>query len=446
VNVYWLKVIPPVLRRRLERRPRLVNAISNTGWLLGDKAVRFGFGVFVTVWMARYLGPENFGLYSYAVALGALFSVVATLGLDGIVVRELVRVPAIRVEILGTAFALRLVAGTVMMLVALSTVVFLRPKDTVSHWLVGIITAGAIFQAADVIDYWFQSEVRSKYVVIARSAAFLSASALKVCLILGGASLIAFGWATLSETTIAAVGLVTAYWLAGQQLSNWRFLAARARSLLRDSWPLMLSGAAIMVYVKIDQVMLGQIVGGKAVGIYSAAARISEVWYLVPMAIVASVSPSIIAAREVSEDLFYRRIATLFQTVTALSLVIALVMSVMASHITLLLYGSEYATAGQVLAIHIWAVPFVFLGVAQGPWTLSENMTRHALMRTVLGALTNVCLNSWLIPKQGVIGAAIATVISQALASVLLNAVTHETRRIFYMQTKALLLWSSWQR
>jgi PST family polysaccharide transporter len=446
VNGYWLKAIPLALRRRLERRPHLVNAISNTGWLLSDKAVRLGVGLFVTVWMARYLGPEHFGLYSYAVALAALSSVIATLGLDGIVIRELVRVPEAKEEILGTAFALRVGAGTVMTLVALTTVVLLRPGGTVSHWLVGIIAAGAIFQALDVIDYWFQSQVRSKYVVIARSAAFLSASALKACLILVGAPLIAFGWATLSETSIAAVGLVIAYWVMGDELSNWRVLIARARSLLRDSWPLMLSGTAIMVYMKIDQVMLGEIAGEEAVGIYSAAARISEVWYLVPMAIVASVSPRIIAAREVSKSLFYERIVELFRVVAALSLVIALLMTVMGNHIILWLYGSEYAAAGQVLVIHIWAVPFVFLGVAQGPWTLAENMTRHALMRTVLGALTNVCLNSWLIPKQGVIGAAIATVISQALASVLLNAVTHETRRIFYMQTKALLLWPSWQR
>jgi polysaccharide transporter, PST family len=158
----WVTFLPPFIRSRLEGRANFQKVISNTGWLFFDKIFRMGVGLFVIVWVARYLGPEQYGLLSYVFAFVALFSAVATLGLDGIVVRNIVRDPSCAEGILGTAFVLKLAGGMAALLLSMGSIILLRHGETMAHWLVGITAAGMIFQAFDTIDFWFQSQIQSK--------------------------------------------------------------------------------------------------------------------------------------------------------------------------------------------------------------------------------------------------------------------------------------------
>lgn len=214
-----------------------------------------------------------------------------------------------------------------------------------------------------------------------------------------------------------------------------------AKSLVKESWPLILSGVTIMIYMRIDQIMLGEMVGNQAVGIYSAATRISEIWYFIPMAVVSSVSPAIFAAKQNSETLYVKRIKQLLRLMVLISLVIALPMSFLSGTIITILFGNGYAEAGQVLAIHIWASLFVFMGVATSPWFIAEGLTHLSLRRTLMGAITNVVLNLFLIPAYAGIGAAIATVISQAFASFFSNLTHAKTRNLFLIQLQSLLIY-----
>jgi PST family polysaccharide transporter len=179
--------------------------------------------------------------------------------------------------------------------------------------------------------------------------------------------------------------------------------------------------------------------GDHAVGVYSAAVRISEIWYFIPLAIASSVTPALIEVKKVSEELYYRRIAKLFRLVAGIAFAIAIPMTFASNLVMDVLYGRDYIEAGPVLAIHIWAAVFVFLGVAQGPWTVNEGLTKLALFRTAVGAIVNIALNLVLIPGYGVIGAAIATIISYALSAFVLNAFSARTRRIFFLQLNAMI-------
>lgn len=193
--------------------------------------------------------------------------------------------------------------------------------------------------------------------------------------------------------------------------------------------------------MKIDQVMLGDLAGDRAVGIYSSVTRLTEIWYVIPTVIVSSVFPAIVQSKEKDEALYYRRITRLFSLMAAVSLPIALPMSLGANWLVVKLYGLSYQAAGPVLAVHIWASLFVFYGIAQGPWDLTENLTRLAMARMLGGATANIALNLVLIPVYGALGAAIATVASQALAAVLLNLLHAKTRQILCCQLKSLLFW-----
>ena len=426
----------------LKSSDRFRGIIANTGWLFADRILRMGVGLFVGVWVARYLGVQQFGVFNYATAFVALFSTLSTLGLDAIVVRSIVREPEKRLQILGTAFWLKLFGGIAALVLAVSSIIVVRHDDQLTISLVAILASVGIFQTFDTIDIWFQSQVQSKYTVIAKNTAFVITALIKVILISIHAPLIAFAWTALGEVGLGAIGLIISYRVRGYSPWLWPWSSPLAKTLLKESWPLILTGVTIMIYMRIDQIMLGQMIGDKAVGLYSAATRISEVWYFIPMAIASSVSPAIYAAKEVSESLYYRRIEQFLRLLSWLSIVLAVPMSFLSGTIITVLFGKSYEASASILAIHIWASLFVFMGVGTSSWFIAEGLTQFALRRTIIGAITNVFLNIFLIPAYGGVGAAIATVISQAFASFLSNATHPKTRKIFNLQVKSLIPFS----
>jgi polysaccharide transporter, PST family len=420
--------------------PKLYAVITNTGWLFADRILRMGASLLVGVWVARYLGVKQYGIFNYAYAFVALFSSFATLGLDSVVVHRIVRDQSSKEVILGTAFRLRLFGGLLAVLLTIISIFFLRPSDSTTIALVAILSCAGIFQAFDTIDLWFQSQVQSKYTVVAKNIAFFLVTLLKVSLILTKAPLLAFAWATLAEFILSSVGLAIAYRVSGNSLKLWRWSFQTAKVLFKEGLPLILSGITIMIYMKIDQIMLGEMIGSNAVGIYSAATRISEIWYFIPTAICSSVAPSIYAAKEKSESLYYQRIRQLLRLLNLIALAIALPMTFLSGTVINLLFGDGYTEAGQILSIHIWASLFVFMGVATSSWFVAEGLTHLSFRRTLIGAITNVILNLILIPKYAGVGAATATVISQAFASFLSNSIHYKTHTIFIIQFKSLFL------
>jgi PST family polysaccharide transporter len=439
VTPVWLKFVPAPLRARFEHRPHLLKALTNTGWLFGDQILRMAVGLFVGVWIARYLGPEQFGLLNYAMAFVALFGAIASLGLSGIVVRDLVKDPACANTTLGTAFVLQFIGGFLAFGLAIAVIGFARPDDGLAKLMVAVLGFVMVFKSSEVVKYWFESQVQSKYTVWVENGAFMVFAAVKVGLILTNASLMSFVWAVFAEGLLVAAGLLGMYAWRGGRLLAWHGHYHRAKILLKDSWPLILSGLAIMVYMRIDQIMLGQMLGDEAVGIYSAAVRISEVWYFVPMAIVASVFPSIIEAKKQSESLYYERLQKLYDLMTLLALGVALSMTLMSDWLIALFYGDGYSGAGTVLALHVWTGLFVFMGVASGRWYLSENLQKLAFTRTLSGAFINILANLLLIPEYGVQGAAIGTLLSQIAAAYLFDFLHPKTRAVFWMKSKSFM-------
>jgi polysaccharide transporter, PST family len=424
---------------KFKSRTGLLAIIANTGWLFADRILRMGASLVVGVWVARYLGVQQYGLFNYALAFVALFSPIFTLGLDDVVVRHLVRQSSNKEEILGTTFWLKFLGGIASVLLAVSTMFFLGEHEKLKIWLVAILGIAGIFRASDTIELWFQSQVKSKYTVIAKNIAFLLNSAIKIVLILTKAPLLAFALATLAEFAMSAIGLLIVYQLKGSSLWLWRWSVAAAKTLLKESLPLIFSGFAIMIFMRIDQVMLGQMIGDSEVGVYSAAVRVSEIWYFIPGAIVSSVAPAIYAAKEKSESLYYQRIGQLFSLMTCISLAIALPMSFLSDKIIMVMFGSGYAEAGRILAVHIWTSLFVFMGLATSPWFIAEGLNHVSLGKTLFGAILNIILNLLLIPKYSGLGAAIATIISQAAAAFICNAFDSRTQKIFKIQVRSLI-------
>lgn len=435
----WVKFLPSFLREHIENSIPLQRSIKNSGWLFFDHIIKIVVGFVIGIWIARYLGPANLGLLDYSVAIFSLFAALSSLGLSGIVVRELVREPEKGEEILASAFAMLAVAGGITFLLALITIRFLRQGDSEIQLLVTIVAAGLIFQAFTAIEFWFKSQVQSKHTVYARSTAFILLSLVKVILLLNGAPLIYFALAVLGEIVLGALFLFMVFRTRGHLLKLSKATFSRCKSLLKDSWPGIISCISIALFMKIDMVMLGEMVGNEVVGIYSAASRISMLWYFLPSIIVSSVFPFIIETKAVSEELYTRRVAQLFSLMTILALPIIVLIMIFSNVLISFLYGSPYAAAGPVLAIHVMGCWFVFLGQAQEPWDVAENLMQLAMLRTASGALINILLNLLLIPHYAALGASVASVISLFIAGILLNLINKKTRPVFFMQVKSVL-------
>ena len=412
---------------------------ANTSWLMGHRVLSLIVALFVGVYVARYLGPERFGLLSYAGSFVGLFTALATLGLDGIVVRELVKTPERRNELIGTAFWLK-AGGAILMWACIAAAIPFTHNDVQTNILTIIIAFAVIFQAFNVIDLNYQAEVKSKYVVYARLVQLVVSSITKLIFIWISAPLVWFACVFLLDAVVLAIGLTAVYLenTGTVWYRKWRWQTAK--ELLKDSWPLILSGMVISIYMKIDQVMIKEMLGAEQVGHYAAAVRLSEAWYFVPMAIMSSVFPAIINAKKQSEELYYQRLQKLYDLMVWLAVAIALPTTFLAPWVIRVLYGEPFLPAAGVLSIHIWAGVFVFLGVASGKWLLTENLQVFSTINTTIGAIVNIALNYILIKNMGINGAAISTLISYFIAAYLCLSFFDKTRINFVNLTKSLYL------
>jgi len=413
----------------------------NTSWLFAEKIFRMIVGLVVGIWVARYLGPSKYGVLSYAQSFVGLFSAIATLGLDGIVVRELVKYPEKEKELLGTAFILKLF-GAVLTLIVIYIAIHFTSNDVYTNRLIFIIASAVIFQSFNVIDMYFQAKVMSKYAVFANSFSLLLSSFVKIMLIINDAPLIAFAWVVLFDSFVMVSGYIYWYFKVKKEffLRKIKFNLELAKSLLKDSWPLILSGMVIAMYMRIDQVMIKEMLDNKAVGNYAAAVRLSEAWYFIPMVISSSLFPAIINAKKQSEELYYARLQRLYDLMVWLAIAIALPMTFLSDWVVNLLYGSQYSEAGSVLKIHIWAGLVVALGLVRGRWIISENLQKYTPIYLVTGLIVNIVLNYYFIQIYGIKGAAYATLFAQSAGSLIASSFFKKTRISFMMMINSMFI------
>ncbi|HEY3405589.1 MAG TPA: flippase [Ohtaekwangia sp.] len=415
--------------KRLTERQELKRIASNASWLFFDKVLRLGVGLFIGIWIARYLGPSDFGVYNYAIAMTSILAVVATLGLDSIVVKELLTNPANAKNIIGSTFVLRLLAGFLSFILCVGIIYALNTEGSSVTIEVALIVSLTLFsQSFDTIDLYFQSQVKSKYTVIAKNTSFILFSVVKIILLYTKSDLVAFAWAYTGEAMVGAVFLIVALNQKFPGIRLLQFHAQKGVQLLKISWSMILSGLVIMIYMRIDQLMLKEFLGNEAVGVYSVAVRISEVWYFIPSVIMTSVFPAIIKSKEQGETIYLTRLQKLYTFMTWISTPVALVVSFISNYLILFLFGESYAEAGIILAIHIWTGIFVFQGSARGYWLVTEGLQVYGMYYTSAACLLNVILNYWFIPLHGPYGAAIATLISQFCSVIVFPLLFKKTR------------------
>lgn len=412
---------------------------SNTLWLFGEQFLRIVAGLFVGVWVARYLGPEQFGVFSYALAFVAIFGGIAKLGLDGILVRDLVNEPEKREIYLGTAFWLKLV-GAFSTLGLISFFILFTSNTQKTNIYIFIIASGLIFQSYEVVDFYFRSQVLSKFVSISKLVQLFFSSILKIYLVITASDLIWFVIVSLIDQATLAVTLYFVYRLKRYPSFYRQFDMNLAKKLIKGGCPLILSSLALMVQARIDQVMIKEILGNVELGYYSAAMRLIEVFGFIPTILVSSLFPAIINAKKISINLFEERLSNLYRLMMCLFILVALPIYLIGSEIVVFLYKDAYAPAGALFSLMAIRLFFTNYGVARGAFLMAENLMTYSLLTLLLGALLNLVLNYFLIREYGAVGAIWSAIASFLVTTFVIDFLYSKTRRNLYLMVKSMML------
>lgn len=390
--------------------------IFNFNWLFIDKIIRIFGGLFVGIWVARYLGPEVFGILSYAMAFVGFFSFFSTLGLNSIVVREIVKNEDNYSNILGTTFYLKLFGGLISFILGVISIYIFKSNEHIIQIITIVLLAGYIFQSMDVIEYFFQAKILSKYVVIARNISFLISSLLKIYFIFSEYGVVSFAFATLIDIGTGSIFMFIIYKKLGFESTSWKLDIPLSKKLIKDSWPIMLSTFFTTIYMKIDQIMIESFLDMHSVGLFSVAVRLAEAWYFIPMIIISTLVPYFIKIRETNFNLYLFRLKQVNTLMFWMSVFVGLVTTFFGELIISILFGEIYKDAYLALSLNIWAGVFVSIGMTLSSlYIVTENLQIYTLIGTMISVLINVLANYFLIPMYGISGAAIATLVTQGL-------------------------------
>ena len=391
--------------------------LGNTGWLLGERVLRMVLSLLIGIWIARELGPYGYGQLSFALAVVALAIPIGSLGTDALVLTDLARPGESGGRVIGTAIALRFSSG-VAIAVVVALVVMLSGQFSVrGQTVLAICLIVLPFQAFDVLELFLQARMQARRGVTARVTALVITSAGRVAGLLIGASVVFFAAMQTLEVLLAAALLYLIYRTGGFERWEGRFEADEAKSLLRRSLPLLLSGLAVTVYMRIDQVLIRLMTDAVHVGKYAVATRITEAMYFIPTALSLSIAPVLTRTWEHDRSGYFGLLGRIVRWMVIGALCIATLVALASREIVEILLGDAYLEAAGLVAIQAFSLVFVAFGYVSGQHLLLRNEGRLFLHRTLAGALTSAVLTVVLIPRLGLIGAAIASLSGQIVGN-----------------------------
>jgi O-antigen/teichoic acid export membrane protein len=415
----------------------------HSGMLMVERIAGMVLNLVVSIWLARYLGVSLFGQLNYAIAFVVLFDPLYNLGLNSLVTRELANGEQPAGKVLGTALRLRLGGGLLAVGLIVLVQLWNSPDSNVFWFLwLGLGKMGAV---PGVTEYWYEARQKFSALIAVRLGALLLTTGAKVLAIVLQWPLESIVIVYGVEFVLQFAAMAVLYFRLRPSGERWHFDGAYSVQLLKGSFWLILSGIASVIYLKIDQVMLGNILGDASVGVYAVAARFSEVWYFIPTAFATAYFPQLLITRKTDTQQYLAQLQMGFTVLFYASAVIAIGITWIAPYLIQRLYGAEFAQAATVLQIHVWAGVFVFMRGLVSKWLIAENLLRYSLVSHGSGAVVNIILNLVLIPQYGVQGAAWATIISYAVASYFALWVFKATRGIAWQMTLApVMLHSLW--
>jgi O-antigen/teichoic acid export membrane protein len=410
--------------------------VSGVLWVFVEKFLRLGMGLLVGVWVARYMGPNKFGAYCLVLSLFAVVQVISKFGLDDILSRKLVEHPGLVTEVLGTFFYIKLAASIgAIFLVYLYFLIF---DPSVEVYFLFLTSLSLLFSPFDVLEAFFQVNSRLLLVAIGRIVQLIFSSALKVWFVLAGFD---FQWFFILFSIDAATLIFVLLWLffhAKNPSFFVRWNRVDVKVILISATPILVSNIFVILYMKLDQIVVGRFLGNEGLGLYGASLRLLEVWYMLPVVSMSALFPFFLKVRRDSIENYIAALQKSLSIAALAAIFIAIVVSFYAVDLMVLIYGVAYIKAGYILRVQIWSVVFVFLGVIGNAWVVAEGLQKYMMYKTFIGLALGLVLSIFCVNKFGLVGAAFSSLFSQFMVSFILDLCFRETRPLFFLKLNSL--------
>lgn len=401
--------------------------IGNAAWIIGEQVFQMLLTFIVGILSARYLGPSNYGLISYTSSFVSFVIPVVTLGMDGVIIKKMIAAPKEEGLYLGSCILYRSISALLCSISIILIVLVSNPNDMLMLSLISLQSIQLFFRAINILDAWFQRHLLSKYVSIAKMIASILVSGYRIFLLISDKDVRWFALSNSLSTIVITIILLVFYKInAGQKLKVY---FKYGLNVLKESYHFIISGIMSAIYGQMDRVMLGEMLSSEAVGLYTIAATICSMWIFIPTAIINSLRPGILEHKNSGNEMKYIcNLRRLYSIIIYLCIAVSIVIFVLGDYVVNLLYGYEYSGAITALKVLIWSEVFSMLGVARGIWILAENKNKYVKYYLFMGVILNLFLNLMLIPKYGIIGAAVATLSTQIFTSLISPLLFKETR------------------
>lgn len=424
---------------KLHLSPTKEKVIRNVVWAVTGKVVTLLGGLLVGIFVARYLGPEQYGLMSYVMSYVSLFQVLALFGMDNIEIREESKTPREKDKIIGTAFGLKLVFAVVTMgLIALTAWLF--ETDSFTKWMIILYSTSMIMNSFGVIRNYFTSLVWNEYIVKTEITRTLIGAGIKVVLLLLHAPLVWFIVATLFDTVLIAGGYLVSYRSKIDSVRKWQFDKDTAKYLIRQSFPLAVSLSAVLIYHRIDQVMVGKMLTNIELGYYSVACKFVEIIMFIPTILAQTIVPVLVRIHKQNFSA-YRSKTQQFVNITVWICIILSVLIALSSHwIILYTFGEQYLPATIALQVLVFKSVGDALSATAGNMIIIESKQKYAWIRSVTACFVCVGLNLVFIPRWGIVGTAIASILTYLYAGTFSNIFIPQYWFVLKSQLIALFL------
>ena len=412
--------------------------VTNVGWATTGKVVRVFTETLVSIFVARYLGPSQYGLMNYVISFVAIFSIIANFGLDNIEIREIAKPGVNFKEIMGTSFRLRIFFALIAEIIVALTIIN-GEFDAEARSLILIYTLTIFFTSFNVIRNYFTAIVNNKYIVLTEILRCLIGAVIKVSLLFFEAPLICFILALTFDYFLVAGGYITAYHSKVGKISEWTFNKNTAILLIKESFPLLLSGAAVVIYQRIDQIIIKSLLSNEAVGYFSVALKFSEFILFVPLVMAQTMAPLLVQDYNVNKEVFLRKRQQFVDIIVWVSVFLSIIVSLLSYLLIKYTFGEQYLAAVPVLSILAFKAVGMALSNSSGQLIIIEGKQKWAVIRNLIGCLICVIGNYCLIPHYGIIGSAWATLITVAFSGFLGNFFIKPYREIFGVQLNSIL-------
>ena len=399
---------------------------ANMRWLVSGRILQMAIALVINMITARYLGVNNYGIINYVASYVSFFTPICSLGLESIIIKELVDKPDKQGETIGTAMGMRVISSILSMAAIL---VFLVVLDNGNRVMLGVAFVQSmilVFNTADLFEFWYQSRLESKVSVSVRTVGYLITAVYKIAILVFQKCIYWFAFTNTLDMIIAFIFLMIVYKKSGGQ--KLVFNINTGKKMLKISYNFIVSGLMVAVYAQMDKIMLGKMLDTYTVGLYSVGIYICSLWNFIPDSMIASLRPGVMEAKKVSEEIYRKKLKQMYALIIWISILYAACVCIFSKYIILILYGKEYLGARTPLMIAVWYCGFSLMGSARDVWIICEGHQKYSKWFALIGAVTNFGLNLLLIPRIGMIGAAIATLTTQIMTGFIVTLFFKNTR------------------